>query len=163
MASTTAPVVEQQQQDILPNHTLFVSYVYDKLSKATTKHVLYALFSQFGRVLDVVYSKTLRGRAWVVFEDVRMATAAKLNLDGFEVYGKGIRVSYARTKSDAVAKMDGSWKADGRSRQVRYDHLGAGDANGTGGTVDGGDVNGTDGAVEVGVPNKSLFVEGLPE
>ena len=166
MATTTATAVKQQQ-DILPNQTLFISHVYDKLNKSTTKHVLYALFSQFGRVLDVVYSKTLRGRAWVVFEDVQMATAAKLNLDGFEVYGKGIRVSYARTKSDAVAKMEGSWKADGRSRQVRYDELGAGDAYGTDGKASQSRGDGTVGCsagdVEVGNPNKTLFVEGLPE
>ncbi len=161
----TATAMEQQRQrDIVPNHTLFVSYVYDKLNKETTKHVLYALFSQFGRVLDVVYSKTQRGRAWVVFEDVQMATAAKLNLDGFEVYGKGIRVSYARTKSDAVAKMDGSWKADGRSRQVRYDELGAGGADGKPSQSRVEDKLGcAPGDVEVGAPNKTLFVEGLPE
>jgi len=46
----------------LPNPTLYVSHVYDKLNKETTKKLLYALFSQFGRVIDVVYSKTLRGR-----------------------------------------------------------------------------------------------------
>ena len=165
MAATTAA----PQQDILPNETLYVSYVYDKLHKDTTKHLLYALFSQFGRVIDVVYSKPLRGRAWVVYEDVRMATSAKLNLDGFEVYGKGIRVSYARTKSDAVAKRDGSWKPDGRTRQVRYDEIGAGGAGGatmattTAGSRGAGGAETSSGDVDVGAPNTTLFVEGLPE
>jgi len=149
----------------LPNPTLYVSHVYDKLNKETTKKLLYALFSQFGRVIDVVYSKTLRGRAWVVFEDVSMATQAKVNLEGFELYGKGIRVAYAKTKSDAVAKMDGTWRGDGRTRSVRYD--GGGDAvteDGRGGEVERAVLaRGHAVDVDVGEANRTLFVENLPE
>ena len=172
MATTTVASTTTMASSTLPNPTLYVSYVYDKLNKETTKKLLYALFSQFGRVVDVVYSKTLRGRAWVVFEDVSMATQAKVNLEGFELYGKGIRVAYAKTKSDAVAKMDGTWRGDGRTRSVRYD--GGGDAvmeeDGRGGeVVVGGEravlVRGhaVDVDVDVGEANRTLFVENLPE
>jgi U2 small nuclear ribonucleoprotein B'' len=157
MASTSS-------SSTVPNHTLYVSYIYDKLNKETTRKVLYALFSQFGRVIDVVHSKTLRGRAWVVFEDVSMATQAKVNLEGFELYGKGIRIAYAKTKSDAVAKLDGSWRGDGRTRRVRYGVDGEGDEEmeedlKQGEKQKGGSSQET---VDVGRPNKTLFVENLP-
>lgn len=48
------------------------------LQKEELKKCLYACFSQFGKILDVVALKTfrLRGQAWVVFEDVSSATNA---------------------------------------------------------------------------------------
>lgn len=51
---------------------------------------MYALFSQYGKVLDVVAMKTyrLRGQCWVVFEDVGAATSAMRALQGFPFYDK---------------------------------------------------------------------------
>ena len=42
------------------------------------KKSLQAVFSQFGKIVDVVAAKTykLRGQAWVVFADVASATGA---------------------------------------------------------------------------------------
>jgi len=131
------------------------------------------MFSQFGKILDVVALKTyrMRGQAWVVFADVAAATNALRSMQGFQFFDKPIvrgpaasnskgvqraraacaarlqwllrmshaaripppqthlalsthshththththtqRIEYARGKSDAVAKMDGSFKPD---------------------------------------------------
>lgn len=51
---------------------------------------LYAIFSQFGTVLDVVALKTLkmRGQAHIVFKDVTSATNAMRSLQNFTFYDK---------------------------------------------------------------------------
>jgi U2 small nuclear ribonucleoprotein B'' len=51
---------------------------------------LYALFSQFGRILDVVALKTpkLRGQAWVVFSEITAASNAFRQMQNFPFYDK---------------------------------------------------------------------------
>jgi hypothetical protein len=50
------------------------------------------MFSQFGKVIDVVALKTyrLRGQAWVVFADVAAATSALRTMQGFPFFEKPI-------------------------------------------------------------------------
>jgi len=54
------------------------------------KRSLYALFSQYGRILDVVALKTakLRGQAWVVFSEVTAASTAVRQMQSFPFYDK---------------------------------------------------------------------------
>jgi U2 small nuclear ribonucleoprotein B'' len=56
------------------------------------RKALYAMFSQFGKIMDVVALKTLRmrGQAWVVFSDVAAATHAKNTMQGFPFFDKPI-------------------------------------------------------------------------
>ena len=51
---------------------------------------LYAMFSQFGKILDVVCLKTyrLRGQAWIVFADVTGATNALRSMQEFPFFEK---------------------------------------------------------------------------
>lgn len=57
---------------------------------AELKKSLYAIFSQFGPILDIVALKTLkmRGQAFVVFSDVSSATNALRSMQGFPFYDK---------------------------------------------------------------------------
>lgn len=59
---------------------------------AELKKCLYAMFSQFGRIMDVVCLKTLklRGQAWVVFTDAGAATNAMRTMQGFPFFDKPI-------------------------------------------------------------------------
>ena len=54
------------------------------------KKSLYAIFSQFGPILDIVALKTLkmRGQAFVVFRDISSATNALRSMQGFPFYDK---------------------------------------------------------------------------
>ena len=54
------------------------------------KKSLYAIFSQFGPILDIIAMKTLkmRGQAFVVFEDISSATNALRAMQGFPFYEK---------------------------------------------------------------------------
>lgn len=54
------------------------------------KRSLYCLFSQYGRILDVVALKTpkLRGQAWVAFSEVTSASNAVRQMQNFPFYDK---------------------------------------------------------------------------
>ena len=97
--------------DIPPNQTIYVSNLYEKLKKEEMKKALYAVFSQYGKILDVVVMNNfrLRGQAWVVFADITAATNALRLSQGFPFYEKPMKIAYAKTKSDVVAKADGSY------------------------------------------------------
>ena len=57
---------------------------------AELKKSLHAVFSQFGKILDVLAFKTLKhkGQAWVIFEDVNSAINALRRMQGFPFYDK---------------------------------------------------------------------------
>lgn len=117
-----------------------------KRMTAELKKALHAVFTQFGKILDIVAVRTyrLRGQAWVVFADINSATNALKSMQGFPFFDKPMasgafslfaillprapvmrfspsqRISYAKAKSDAVAKMEGSYvPADRRAEQQR--------------------------------------------
>lgn len=54
------------------------------------KKALYAIFSQFGQILDIVALKTLkmRGQAFVIFKEINSATSALRAMQGFPFYDK---------------------------------------------------------------------------
>jgi len=68
-------------------------------------------FSQFGNILEIHANKRLatRGQAWIVFASLASATKALREMQGFNFYGKPMRVAYARAKSDVIAKIDGTF------------------------------------------------------
>lgn len=170
-------------QSIPPQQTIYINNLYEKINKqgksvpfsadgvvsdqdrnpqwpsvhAELKKCLYAMFSQFGKILDVVCLKTLklRGQAWIVFTDVAAATNALRTMQGFDFFGKPLvrhwaaitgsqpltgllghatyrarsevgtdggplasqQITYAKSKSDAVAKIDGTFKLEKDKRK----------------------------------------------
>ncbi|RHZ79635.1 hypothetical protein Glove_143g11 [Diversispora epigaea] len=97
---------------ILPNQTLYVRNLNEKTNKEELRRSLYALFSAYGRILDIVAMKTIkmRGQAFIVFKEIQSATAAMRGLNGFMFYDRTMHIEYAKGKSDAIAKLDGTWK-----------------------------------------------------
>ncbi|CAG8567260.1 8535_t:CDS:2 [Acaulospora morrowiae] len=158
---------------ILPNQTLYVRNLNEKINKEELRRSLYSLFSAYGRILDIVALKTIkmRGQAFIVFKEIQSATTAMRGLNGFMFYDKpmtcvGIKIfrvlrlvvskygliipsfsilqtsegesarlnesdfilrkffasihanqtqqiEYSKNKSDAVAKLDGTWRKPG--------------------------------------------------
>ncbi|KAI1814594.1 hypothetical protein GGS20DRAFT_399992 [Poronia punctata] len=101
---------------IPPNQTLYVTNLPSaKINKADLKTALYLLFSTYGPILDVVALKTtkMRGQAHIVFRDLQAATQAMRSLEGFQFLGKELRIQYAKSKSDTIAKLDGTYKLPG--------------------------------------------------
>ena len=68
------------------------------------KKSLYAIFSQFGAILDIVALKTLkmRGQAFVVFQDISSATNALRSMQGFPFYDKPMVCASIRRSSKTV-------------------------------------------------------------
>ena len=59
---------------------------------AELKKSLYAIFSQFGQIVDIVALNNvkMRGQAFVVFREVRSATEAMRAMQGFPFYDKAM-------------------------------------------------------------------------
>lgn len=68
-------------------------------------------FSSYGHILDIVAVKNdkMRGQAHIVFNDVDSSTSALNGLQKTEFMGKQLEIEYARGKSHAIAKLDGSF------------------------------------------------------
>ncbi|XP_063686252.1 U2 small nuclear ribonucleoprotein B''-like isoform X2 [Bolinopsis microptera] len=96
-----------------PSQTLYLNNLNEKVKLEELKKSLYAIFSQFGEILEIVAAKNLRarGQAFVVFKDINSASNALRSMQGFPFYEKPMRINYAKKKSDAVAKLDGSFVA----------------------------------------------------
>ncbi|XP_057473213.1 U1 small nuclear ribonucleoprotein A-like [Actinidia eriantha] len=110
--------------DVPPNMTIYINNLNEKTKLEELKKSLYAVFSQFGKILEVLAFKTLKhkGQAWVVFEDVSSATNALRQMQGFPFYDKPMRIQYAKTKSDIIAKGDGTFVP--RERRKRHEERG---------------------------------------
>lgn len=106
---------------VQPNVTIYINNLNEKIKLEELKKSLNAVFSQFGKILEVLAFKTLKhkGQAWVVFEDVASATKALKGMQDFPFYDKPMRIQYAKTKSDVVAKADGTFTP--RERRKRND------------------------------------------
>ncbi|PQE04011.1 hypothetical protein CJF31_00003121 [Rutstroemia sp. NJR-2017a BVV2] len=96
-----------------PNQTLYITNLpSSKIQKDDLRRELYTLCSTYGPVLDVVALKTMkmRGQAHVVYRDIQTATQAMRALQGFEFLGREMQIQYAKSKSDTIAKLDGTFR-----------------------------------------------------
>ncbi|KAL6979024.1 hypothetical protein U1Q18_020689 [Sarracenia purpurea var. burkii] len=161
--------------DIPPNQSIYIKNLNEKVKKEELKRSLYALFSQYGRILDIVALKTarLRGQAWVVFSEVTAASNAVRQMQNFPFYGKPMRIQYAKTKSDCVAKADGTYVARDKKRKQeekaerkrRAEAQQSTTSNGPRTDINGGPTGsfGKPGAQEAATtPNNILFIQNLP-
>jgi len=179
--------------DISPNNTLYINNLNEKTSKDELKKGLYFVFSPFGNILEVMASKTykMRGQAWVIYEDLNSAARALASLQNFNFFGKPMRVSFAKQKSDVIAKIDGTFKPrpkrkaddqkdavpkhiqDKKRKEEKLKALGLlSDATTPSATAAAGGVSGMEVDVQppkpsyppapVEPPNKILFVQNLP-
>eukprot|EP00440_Ansanella_granifera_P014989 gb/GFBE01016293.1/.p1 GENE.gb/GFBE01016293.1/~~gb/GFBE01016293.1/.p1 ORF type:complete len:246 (+),score=73.79 gb/GFBE01016293.1/:1-738(+) len=93
------------------NQTLYVNNLNDKINVETLKKSLREVFAAFGGIIDIIAMKSLkrRGQAWIIFKEVSAATNSLKSLQGFPFYNKPMRIAYSRSKSDVVAKADGTY------------------------------------------------------
>jgi len=94
-----------------PNHTIYINNLNEKIKKDELKKSLYAIFSQFGQILDIVALKTLKmkGQAFVIFKEVNSAANALRSMQGFPFYDKPMRIQFAKKDSEVIAKMKGTY------------------------------------------------------
>ena len=96
----------------LPNQTLYVKNLPEKVTKELMKTTLNTIFTAHGTVSAVVIirSKALRGQAWVTMSSIPEATTCLKELEGMEICQKPMNISYAKEKSDKVAKREGTYQ-----------------------------------------------------
>ena len=145
-----APSVCHSQ--VPPRETIYVNNLNERINLEELKKSLYAAFSQFGPILDVVCLKSfrMRGQAFVVFRDLTSATTAVRQMQGFPFYDKPMQITFAKTKSDATMKLEGTYemtdklkgeraakrKAEREARDAKASEKKAKDAGGAGGSGD---------------------------
>ncbi|KAK7098464.1 U1 small nuclear ribonucleoprotein A-like [Littorina saxatilis] len=108
-----------------PSHTIYINNLNEKIKKDELKKSLYAIFSQFGQILDIVALKTLkmRGQAFVIFKEVNSAANALRSMQGFPFYDKPMRIQFSKKDSDIIAKMKGTFvEGERRKRDHDEDH-----------------------------------------
>ncbi|KAL5601337.1 hypothetical protein BROUX41_002678 [Berkeleyomyces rouxiae] len=95
MASTQPPIA-----------TVYVQNLEERIKPDALVAALTSIFSEYGTVIDVVAKSNLKakGQAFVVFDDPAAAAKAIEEIQGFELFGKPMRVALARTTSDATVQ-----------------------------------------------------------
>lgn len=70
------------------------------------KKCLYAIFSKFGKILDIVALKNLRmrGQAFIIFDQPDSAAQALTSMQSFPLYDKPLRIQFSKMDSDIIAK-----------------------------------------------------------
>jgi U1 small nuclear ribonucleoprotein A len=113
-----------QRPEVTPNQTIYINNLNEKVKLDELKKSLNAVFSQFGKIVEVQAFKTLKhkGQAWVVFENADSASSAISKMNEFPFYDKPMRIQFAKTKSDVVAKADGTFVP--REKRKRHEEKG---------------------------------------
>jgi len=96
--------------DILPNQTIYINNLNDKIKQDELKQSLHALFSQFGFIHGIISANNarLRGQAFVIFSELSAASNALRSMQGFPFFDKPMRIQFAKTDSDIVAREKGT-------------------------------------------------------
>ncbi|CAM9793125.1 unnamed protein product [Phaeothamnion confervicola] len=155
-----------------PNNTIYIHNLNEKIKKPVLKKSLHSIFSQFGRIIDIVACRgeKLRGQAWVVFEDKAAATNAVKQMQGFPFYDKPMRIEFSKNESDVIARRRGTFvprekrqkteaaKGPKGPQQLGQEPAGAPPATSMGAAPTA--VGGPGGPLAA--PNSVLFAENLP-
>lgn len=107
----------------MEGQTLYIKNLNDKVNKEETKRVLYHLFCTYGSVLEIQTSKRgkLRGQAFVVFESVDSAALALRDLQGFIFFAKPLVMSYSKTQSHIIQKIQGTFQYTRKPRNLNIE------------------------------------------
>lgn len=94
-----------------PNATLYITNLNQKIKEPELRKSLMAIFEQFGQILQIVAMQSLkrRGQAFVIFAETDSATRALDAMQDFPFYDKPMRLNYAKTVSDVIAKKQGTF------------------------------------------------------
>ena len=100
-----------EYEDLPPSHTLYVRNLREKVSWRRMRDILHAAFAPYGDIiyLRVLQTKTHRGQAFVCFRELASATRARETLDGYSFLNRTLVVRYAKSKSHALMKLDGTY------------------------------------------------------
>ena len=107
-------------QMVPPNNTIYINNLNEKVSQTELRKQLFAIFTQFGKILDIMSKKTLklRGQAFVVFDSEASATKALKSMQGFPFFEKPMNIQYAKCDSDIISKRKGTYQPRPKRERV---------------------------------------------
>ncbi len=59
----------------------------------------------------------MKGQAFIVFRDINSATSARHALDNALVFGKNLKVNFAKSTSDTIAKLSGQFSQKDKAKR----------------------------------------------
>ncbi|KAF4591509.1 hypothetical protein GQ602_001808 [Ophiocordyceps camponoti-floridani] len=94
-------------ETLIPISTVYVQNLEERVNLEAMTKALKSIFNEIGSVVDIVAKKNLRsrGQAFVVFDVAEDAEIAIRELNNFELFGKNMKLSKARTRSDKSVEM----------------------------------------------------------
>lgn len=92
------------QQDGMtePIETIYVNNLNDKVPLSKLKAELQVVFQKYGTIVQLTAHRNLKmkGQAFITYENKESSRAAMEKLQDHELFGKKVRVSYAKANSD---------------------------------------------------------------
>ncbi|KAF2248759.1 hypothetical protein BU26DRAFT_518975 [Trematosphaeria pertusa] len=90
----------------VPIETIYVNNLEERVKIDTMKEALTLVFKHYGPILDIIAKSSLKrkGQAFIVFDKEQSVLNSVEEMNGFEMYGKAMRVSRAKTHSDETVK-----------------------------------------------------------
>lgn len=77
-------------EEEVPNQTLYISNINEKIKINVLKRMLKMIFSQYGKISQIIARKSLklRGQAWIVYSNINSSVAALRGKQGLSFYDK---------------------------------------------------------------------------
>ncbi|KAJ4351581.1 uncharacterized protein N0V89_006924 [Didymosphaeria variabile] len=85
---------------------IYVNNLEERIKIDYLKEALKVIFKHYGTILDVIAKSSVRrkGQAFIVFDSEKSCLDAVEEMSGFELFGKVMKVSRAKTHSDETIK-----------------------------------------------------------
>ncbi|KAK9469190.1 hypothetical protein V1512DRAFT_231331 [Lipomyces arxii] len=169
---------EGSQEDVpnavTPSNTLYIKNLDENVKIPILKESLDAVFSPYGEILDIIAHGNIRmrGQAFVVFEDPKVAETAMEEVQGFALFKKPMTIQFARSKSDAIVKKEGDeayeehkrLRLEAKEKRKAEEEAAAKKKKRSGGALASGRAKRPAGIPdELLPPNKILFLQNLPD
>lgn len=89
-----------------PVSTVYAHNLEERIKVPELIEALTEIFSEYGTIVDVVAKRNLKakGQAFIVFDNADSAAKAIEEVQGFELFGKEMKLDFAKTRSDATVK-----------------------------------------------------------
>ena len=87
-----------------PVTTVYARNLEERIKLPALTSALTEIFSEYGTILEIVAKANLRakGQAFIVFDNPDSASKAIEEINGFELFGKEMELSFAKSRSDAT-------------------------------------------------------------
>ena len=96
----------------LRTYVVVAAKIIKQIKDPELKAELKKTFEKFGKILQITSCCVfhLRGQAWITYDTVEQAAEAMKTMNEKEIFGRQVRIQYAKNKSDIIAKRDGTYK-----------------------------------------------------